>query len=178
MQVNKQINDINPSITIYLATECPIKTKTKSFKKLQNQIYSWDEIIKFKYKNNSYDRFYQLYCLIEIYSDKSTKNPESIFLGDFEIDLFSLFVGPKNYKVKLIHSVIEDSELSFNIDIIQRSLFNMRIMDVCINNLPDDEKKVMVMYIIFYYIDMNIINLKKQYQSKLVVINMIKIKKE
>lgn len=110
---------------------------------MQNNIISWDDQVIFTYNCTDLNRLHQLYCVIEVFSEKNNKSGETPFLGDCEVDLYSLFVGPPTHRIALSHTVIE-AELRFELTSIQQSFCTITMDNICITNIPEEEKKIII----------------------------------
>lgn len=67
-------------------------------------LHGWNDYIEMQYMCSLTSKLHLLNMTMEIFSDLSKKRIQHTFLGDFDIDLFSLFVGPKSHKIELQHS--------------------------------------------------------------------------
>lgn len=65
---------------------------------------TWKEQFKFTYPISYTEKLQNEYFTIQVYAGKYEKINSAIFIGDLEVDFYSLCVGPQNNTFELFHS--------------------------------------------------------------------------
>lgn len=98
----------------------------------------WDEKFKFTFSMNYTQNLQNEYLTIQAYCGEYHKINQAIFLGDLELDLYSLCVGPPTNIFELMHSEIK-SLLKFQISSIQlaETIFKLKYINIYGAELKD-----------------------------------------
>lgn len=107
--------------------------------------YSWEEIIKYKYYSENLARLTLEYLVIQVWSNKSNTISGAKFLGEIELDMHNLFVGPQIHECTLLHSSFSGT-LSFNVGSIQYAAVEIEVTTISLSEIDIMDRKLFLTY--------------------------------